>query len=270
MRGVLCGAHPRSRGENPRVHEARFQRSGSSPLTRGKLARLLKVSPSTGLIPAHAGKTGGAAWCCTEDGGSSPLTRGKHLAAWIAGVTPGLIPAHAGKTWRSWCQSCWWGAHPRSRGENVSAVAALETASGSSPLTRGKRGRTWHSRRGPGLIPAHAGKTRPIQGQSENQTAHPRSRGENRQRVEGADATQGSSPLTRGKPAARKARPSTPGLIPAHAGKTAALLDSSSRERAHPRSRGENRAPGGPLATGPGSSPLTRGKQALLAWGCRR
>ena len=71
----------------------------------------------------------------------------------------------------------------------------------------------------------------------------------------------GSSPLTRGKrgpcgwPAGR-AR-----LIPAHAGKTDAKLWGDLVKAAHPRSRGENEWLSRPLPTGPGSSPLTRGKQ---------
>ena len=50
-------AHPRSRGEN-RVQARRTRLgSGSSPLTRGKLACELVDGGTAGLIPAHAGKT---------------------------------------------------------------------------------------------------------------------------------------------------------------------------------------------------------------------
>ena len=54
---MLRRAHPRSRGEN--VHEVveRRHRSGSSPLTRGKLLRSIVQQGVQGLIPAHAGKT---------------------------------------------------------------------------------------------------------------------------------------------------------------------------------------------------------------------
>ena len=50
---------------------------GSSPLTRGKLARLLKVSPSTRLIPAHAGKTGHALPPIVNDK-AHPRSRGEN------------------------------------------------------------------------------------------------------------------------------------------------------------------------------------------------
>jgi len=52
------------------------------------------------------------------------------------------------------------------------------------------------------------------------------------------------------------------GLIPAHAGKTAAPTRKSPPKRAHPRSRGENRFVSMPWFRSLGSSPLTRGKLA--------
>ena len=50
-------AHPRSRGENGDETARNALAPGSSPLTRGKLARPATESGSRGLIPAHAGKT---------------------------------------------------------------------------------------------------------------------------------------------------------------------------------------------------------------------
>ena len=50
------------------------------------------------------------------------------------------------------------------------------------------------------------------------------------------------------------------GLIPAHAGKTAARLPSLPPQSAHPHSRGENSASGTRRTRPPGSSPVTRGK----------
>ena len=54
-------AHPRSRGENTYSSEYLPKSSGSSPLTRGKLLQCLPEGKQQGLIPAHAGKTAGAA-----------------------------------------------------------------------------------------------------------------------------------------------------------------------------------------------------------------
>ena len=50
-------AHPRSRGKNRRLIAPSDATLGSSPLTRGKLDRLVNGSGVAGLIPAHAGKT---------------------------------------------------------------------------------------------------------------------------------------------------------------------------------------------------------------------
>ena len=112
-------AHPRSRGENQRIKSVAASVTGSSPLTRGKRILTRVRSYADGLIPAHAGKTGGperavrafpahprsrgenptggTATCCSR--GSSPLTRGKHGGELGVGRGGGLIPAHAGKTW---------------------------------------------------------------------------------------------------------------------------------------------------------------------------
>ena len=114
-----------------------------------------------------------------------------------------------------------------------------------------------------GLIPAHAGKTSWQAGPAPPTPAHPRSRGENRDAVNGVFARFGSSPLTRGKPEAGRPRREQGGLIPAHAGKTFAWVVGGLFAQAHPRSRGENSNPAPPKAAFDGSSPLTRGKLTL-------
>ena len=152
-------AHPRSRGENMRSVPKPSINEGSSPLTRGKPRPIAPATTRIGLIPAHAGKTRRP--CGRSRGsrahprsrgenlviesrqncwaGSSPLTRGKLDAPRSLHVDGRLIPAHAGKTRSSAypARNSW--AHPRSRGENWFADAALGVAEGSSPLTRGKR-----------------------------------------------------------------------------------------------------------------------------------
>ena len=192
-------AHPRSRGENS-TGSWRMRRSqGSSPLTRGKPGRSCGGLARKGLIPAHAGKTAPSSPADTcwrahprsrgenavakaegsSQPGSSPLTRGKPRSRAAGAAYSGLIPAHAGKTASpvsSWIARR---AHPRSRGENASAVSAAYPASGSSPLTRGKRRYLAVSAPDRGLIPAHAGKTLRQVAQCDSARAHPRSRGEN-------------------------------------------------------------------------------------------
>ena len=234
------GAHPRSRGENmPRkIDHKRI--SGSSPLTRGKPSRSQRNAGQIRLIPAHAGKTspgqGRPRWCAAhprsrgenEQGrtpflsplGSSPLTRGKLDDVQRGPVGPRLIPAHAGKTRPEHPRTARTGAHPRSRGENLTCQSSTIAYPGSSPLTRGKHGPTHRLRFHPGLIPAHAGKTWAYPSATFPPRAHPRSRGENGPAAGMVPRVVGSSPLTRGKQT-NAALAGPPGrLIPAHAGKT--------------------------------------------------
>ena len=152
------------------------------------------------------------------------------------------------------------GAHPRSRGENQIQVLKAHMGDGSSPLTRGKpAGRRSLPTTGR-LIPAHAGKTAVSTSRCSRPTAHPRSRGENRESGSGKAYTAGSSPLTRGKRPPTPPTDTHPRLIPAHAGKTRGYLRCAPRREAHPRSRGENRVPTMVASVCRGSSPLTRGK----------
>ena len=239
---------------------ARWRAWGSSPLTRGKPRAPLRRWPAWRLIPAHAGKTprrssarmtrrahprsrGENALHPDEVMnalGSSPLTRGKLLGADRALGGRGLIPAHAGKTSPGRRSHPYCRAHPRSRGENFAALMRITALPGSSPLTRGKplvKGRAVEEAR---LIPAHAGKTRVVQVSAALLEAHPRSRGENPSLRPIPPPIRGSSPLTRGKPTRATWQGTHPGLIPAHAGKTAITGWRASRMRAHPRSRGEN------------------------------
>ena len=214
--------------------------NGSSPLTRGKPEGDSRAKDEDRLIPAHAGKTrsgqsgsarrqahprsrgencyGATIAACFI--GSSPLTRGKQtLPAVVAGLGR-LIPAHAGKTRGGRAERPHHQAHPRSRGENLRAQDGPAHYQGSSPLTQGKL-RGGLARRGRGrLIPAHAGKTRLHANSQVRATAHPRSRGENPMEPSRLVKPNGSSPLTRGKPAMTVTRNTRIRLIPAHAGKT--------------------------------------------------
>ena len=273
-------AHPRSRGENLSPSSWSHCRRGSSPLTRGKrIAKIAKRALGR-LIPAHAGKTISSSRMyqndaahprsrgenlsvrspVASDSGSSPLTRGKpsHQARRNRG--PGLIPAHAGKTRCLSRSTKCLRAHPRSRGENQIDSSAGNKLPGSSPLTRGKLLLDPEEVPIEGLIPAHAGKTRPPACQGPEWAAHPRSRGENRQERSRLSCVDGSSPLTRGKPADCRVPLDTQRLIPAHAGKTRSPPGPQPWRPAHPRSRGENRVGNTLPPASTGSSPLTRGK----------
>ena len=192
--------------------------------------------------------------------GSSPLTRGKRRLGRRTRGTPGLIPAHAGKTATPRQEPAASPAHPRSRGENGGSSVGRAGYPGSSPLTRGKLGGGRPGRIHCRLIPAHAGKTDRTRAHRASARAHPRSRGENGRVVPFRDHLRGSSPLTRGKRVGGVMPAGIGGLIPAHAGKTLEDTDSGINDRAHPRSRGENRTKETWKFKQQGSSPLTRGK----------
>ena len=233
-------AHPRSRGENVVPKVKAVAEVGSSPLTRGKLAREGDTLSHQRLIPAHAGKTAGPTTGIRgrrahprsrgENGaslpiaaiprGSSPLTRGKLQGIGVAFAGDRLIPAHAGKTKGQKPCDTYPRAHPRSRGENMPHSRRYSSHAGSSPLTRGKRDLPNVDKLRAGLIPAHAGKTSRRSSTDRDKRAHPRSRGENEESTSRASRSTGSSPLTRGKRRRNACSCSFLGLIPAHAGKT--------------------------------------------------
>ena len=137
---------------------------------------------------------------------------------------------------------------------------------GSSPLTRGKRGRLGLLLYGGRLIPTHAGKTLPAWAPTLLARAHPRSRGENIAAAPCCGTTPGSSPLTRGKHGAEPGESLDQGLIPARAGKTDEEPRRGGAQRAHPRSRGENVPVWFRAVSGRGSSPLARGKLASCSF----
>ena len=198
--------------------------------------------------------------------GSSPLTRGARRNWNRQHRGKGLIPAHAGSTDIHDRLAKARRAHPRSRGEHNVFEPIENVDVGSSPLTRGaRRGPAGFPARG-GLIPAHAGSTKQLGWGKIDVQAHPRSRGEHVLLGCCLLIGVGSSPLTRGAHCAQQVVFQADGLIPAHAGSTLSSSPSSTRSRAHPRSRGEHSCTCVGVTVMRGSSPLTRG--ALRAVFC--
>ena len=252
--------------------------AGSSPLTRGKPC--VRYAGCSRAHPRSCGENVRTPCAFSLPYGSSPLTRGKHHIPDCDVMTLGLIPAHAGKTKSpGGCQGCGW-AHPHSCGENAKARGYRTMCMGSSPLARGKQAASRGCCVAARLIPAHAGKTRPMPSGTRAPRAHPRSRGENAGIRQPARPFSGSSPLSRGKHPTPPRGVGERGLIPAHAGKTRGPGYGMRVGQAPPRSREENssdpwrrqrsRAPPHSRGENPkvvvfdnlmdGSSPLTRGK----------
>ena len=111
------------------------------------------------------------------------------------------------------------------------------------------------------LIPARAGKTALIALTPSPIAAHPRACGENSARTATTRRVCGSSPRVRGKPLRPVRRGPRQRLIPARAGKTAAMRLAFSETGAHPRACGENSTAALYRTAASGSSPRVRGKR---------
>ena len=138
------------------------------------------------------------------------------------------------------------------------------TSVGSSPLTRGIQWLGFDGSRTHGFIPAHAGNTPLFPLLTNLNQVHPRSRGEYPIEHLSQKRSLGSSPLTRGIHAAEEQRADQVRFIPAHAGNTEVYKTDVIPLEVHPRSRGEYATF---VAAGigiVGSSPLTRGIQAVI------
>ena len=151
-----------------------------------------------GIIPAHAGNTGGQREfrhgirdhprACGEHGhqhgthaadqGSSPRMRGTLQGRETKRYCEGIIPAHAGNTHGT--RSCHPTArdHPRACGEHSINGKASLTAQGSSPRMRGTHSLRKYTLRHAGIIPAHAGNTDTIDSIIARYKDHPRACGE--------------------------------------------------------------------------------------------
>ena len=152
---------------------------GSSPLARGTPAPRQGQHRDRGLIPARAGNTDvpgpagipGRAHPRSRgehrstnrkfpgSSGSSPLARGTRGHAHQPVADQGLIPARAGNTLAGMLGASISRAHPRSRGEHVSAAKTSNRPQGSSPLARGPPAQFHGATARYGLIPARAGTT---------------------------------------------------------------------------------------------------------------
>ena len=191
---------------------------GSSPRMRGTRHYPGRRFVDRGIIPAHAGNTGGVHSCfiplgdhpraCGEhpaffnpvpdDKGSSPRMRGTLSPEQFSVFSPGIIPAHAGNTLE--CKPCSRSLrdHPRACGEHFSLDSSPCMIAGSSPRMRGT---LWPKSPAPperGIIPAHAGNTAKQCRASVAHWDHPRACGEHVAETLQHCLISGSSPRMRG------------------------------------------------------------------------
>ena len=227
---------------------------------RGKLRRAGLRMKSSGITPAHAGKTvqmllRNPSWqdhprACGENAtfsvtvpvaaGSPPRMRGKQYKNRRFKVINRITPAHAGKT-----PSCTTFAplvqdHPRACGENQPSASISEYAMGSPPRMRGKRCLPAVFEEVVRITPAHAGKTAFGRFRPALAKDHPRACGENSVALWAWRGLAGSPPRMRGKHRRSADEIAEDRITPAHAGKTPSIRHPAGAGRDHPRACGEN------------------------------
>ena len=154
--------------------------------------------------------------------------------------------------------------HPRIRGEHALALLLWRGEAGSSPHTRGARGRLSVGTPDSRIIPAYAGSTSDPPATTRRTADHPRIRGEHMLAMARFKWEGGSSPHTRGAHLRRLDGENEGGIIPAYAGSTPAAPPRAVVGKDHPRIRGEHSALARPSASAIGSSPHTRGARSKL------
>ena len=169
----------------------------------------------------------------------SPLAQGTLSEHCSHLVRPRFIPACAGNSFATLPSIFERPVHPRLRGELINRYKQQVRFNGSSPLTRGTRGRAQKRIAQCRFIPAYAGNSC-CWGRTYN----------NRY---------GSSPLTRGTPKFNALSSDARRFIPAYAGNSCFHLHLPRYSTVHPRLRGELFSASSSVRPFAGSSPLTRG-----------
>ena len=180
--------------------------------------------------------------------GSSPHTRGARRGPGPPRGPGRIIPAYAGSTSRKPPRRGRRWDHPRIRGEHLDDVYSVLAVVGSTPHTRGARGRPRVYPISSRINPAYAGSTALASHAMYTPRDQPRIRGEHPQ------SCRWSSLDVR--------------IIPAYAGSTRQERGAQLGRQDHPRIRGEHRKAFKNARIVVGSSPHTRGARGsgLRAW----
>ena len=209
---------------------------------RGSPNGYISAIPVSGIIPAHAGLTPDALVLIPavrdhpracgahinvtlrSDAaeGSSPRMRGSPVMVLCMQLLTGIIPAHAGLTPGAICYACAPWDHPRACGAHLMSNKQKKVVKGSSPRMRGSLTVVVAAAYDEGIIPAHAGLTKSATSFCVIPRDHPRACGAHRNWGGARCRVSGSSPRMRGSLFGLPVSCITLGIIPAHAGLTAA------------------------------------------------
>ena len=181
-----------------------------------------------------------------------------------------ITPAHAGKSSSIAASAFGCQDHPRPCGEKLRAPRPYRPRRGSPPPMRGKALDNSTNNSGSGITPAHAGKSGRPRSRAAELEDHPRPCGEKAASCGQGRAALGSPPPMRGKAQLQMVPAATPGITPAHAGKSLNKRRLCIKCKDHPRPCGEKLSFYTPLATPHGSPPPMRGKEVHLVMDDRR
>ena len=225
---------------------------------RGSPKRNSKKELTSGIIPAHAGLTRlsepakALAW-------DHPRACGAHaLSSTIIQVETGSSPRMRGSRDCTTCRGRR-PDHPRACGAHDYTRNSSQCVAGSSPRMRGSLDRADPPLSMLGIIPAHAGLTLGVTVSAVIARDHPRACGAHPSSASPYWRSRGSSPRMRGSLVIDVQSEHTRGIIPAHAGLTAAYLEKARSSRDHPRACGAHRQKQLRGILLQGSSPRMRG-----------
>ena len=209
--------------------------------------------------PRERGEQPSAAMIWDSSRGSSPRARGTGIYRHAPVGVGRFIPASAGNRSSIALQDTVLSVHPRERGEQRNSAFLSRMADGSSPRARG----TGEPGRCAGcalrFIPASAGNSAAASLAPNQDTVHPRERGEQVNWITVRPNTNGSSPRARGTGVKLVVAEFVQRFIPASAGNRFRVSSCSRLISVHPRERGEQGVTSMESESMSGSSPRARG-----------
>ena len=193
----------------------------------------------TWVYPRESGETANAGSGAVFEAGLSPRVRGNPGALSDAKAVKGSIPASAGKPTGVMRFDAGVRVYPRECGETDAGGICSRRREGLSPRVRGNQRAKCAGCGSPGSIPASAGKPDAQDRCGDQAGVYPRECGETGRRWTTKLSMTGLSPRVRGNRLPQSIQRSSPGSIPASAGKPSTGSRLTGSSRVYPRECGE-------------------------------
>ena len=236
----IFAVHPRACGEHQGQGLSLQHCHGSSPRLRGTQGDVLRFRRIDQVHPRACGEHPPQLLGDVHAGGSSPRLRGTHTAEMLDPEGRRFIPAPAGNTRECRSPKARVPVHPRACGEHLEQTAPISLPSGSSPRLRGTPAGISQRAVAQRFIPAPAGNTNVLYGDTDSITVHPRACGEHPGNAGRNLCRCGSSPRLRGTLSDAQVLTDRRRFIPAPAGNTPVPDDGFPGPPVHPRACGEH------------------------------